>query len=584
VARIASAASQERRASRPETLRSQSRWLIRPAQVRALFWLSAKLRLRGYTRSWQQTVGLVVLLVFLVPLAVAVGVSSWFAYTWLDHPYAVELLFVVLFGLYVLWAILPLLQYTLNEGLDVTRLQTYPVTRAEQMVALVLVTLMDVSTLFIVGLFVAILVGWNMALNPVAIALTLAALALAYIHIVSLSQLVLATLMGLLRSRRYRDLSIILLAFFGAACAVSGQIISYLARGADVTALVSLPIVDYLQWTPPGMAAQAIARASEGAYGEAALWLAPLVALVPLLVALWAFALDRGITTAEAGGATRGGKRAAAATVAAPRPAARSTRSRRSLIPAPVRAVAGKDLRYYWRDPQLKAMILSSLLILVFIFLPRLTAGLGAFRTGGFLGSYALYAAPIPAIFLALNLSLNAFGLERQAAQTLFLFPVRPLYVLWGKNLAVAFVAAAALLVSTLGLAALSGRWEDVPTALTVGLAGVLVTMGCGNIISILLPNRVRQMRTGENRIAGENGCLRALLSGIALTIVWILLVPVAAAVALPLFLARSELLPLTLFAGVLYAVALYQLATWLIAPFMLKRAPEILEVVAREA
>jgi hypothetical protein len=43
-------------------------------------------------------------------------------------------------------------------------------------------------------------------------------------------------------------------------------------------------------------------------------------------------------------------------------------------------------------------------------------------------------------------------------------------------------------------------------------------------------------------------------------------------------------LLPLTLVASVLYAAALHQLATWLIAPSMLKRAPEILEVVAREA
>ena len=60
-------------------VQTQSRWLIRPAQVRTLFWLSAKLRLRGYTRSWQQTVGLVVLLVFLVPLAVAVGsrILAW---------------------------------------------------------------------------------------------------------------------------------------------------------------------------------------------------------------------------------------------------------------------------------------------------------------------------------------------------------------------------------------------------------------------------------------------------------------------------------------------------------------------------
>jgi ABC-2 type transport system permease protein len=528
-------------------------------------------------------VGLVVLLVFLVPLAVAVGVSSWFAYTLLERPYAVELLFVVLFGLYVLWALLPLLQYTLNEGLDVTRLQTYPVTRAEQMVALVLVTLMDVSTLFIVGLFVAILVGWSA--NPIAIAFTFAALAFAYIHIVSLSQLVLATLMGLLRSRRYRDLSIILFAFFGAACSFSSQIISYLLRDSDLSGLINLPVVGYLRWTPPGMAAQAIVRANEGSYGEAALWLLALVALIPLVVALWAVVLDRGITTAEAGGATRGGRRAAATHVAAPIPAARPARARRTLIPAPVRAVAGKDLRYFWRDPQLKAMILSSLLILVFIFLPRLTAGPEAFRSSnGFLGSYLVYVAPLPAVFLALNLSLNAFGLERQAAQTLFLFPVRPLYVLLGKNLAVAFVATLALLVSTLGLAALSGKWEDAPVAFTVGIAGMLVTMGCGNITSILLPSRVRQMRTGENRISGENGCLRAILSGIALAVVWILLTPVAAAVALPLLLSHSELLPLTLVASVLYAALLHQVATRIIAPYMLRRAPEILEVVAREA
>jgi ABC-2 type transport system permease protein len=332
------------------------------------------------------------------------------------------------------------------------------------------------------------------------------------------------------------------------------------------------------------MAAQVIVRANEGAYGEAALWLAALIALIPLVVALWAFILDRGITTAEAGGAARGGRRAAISPVAAPIPAARPARARRSLIPAPVMAIAGKDLRYFWRDPQLKAMTLSSLLILVFIFLPRLTAGPEAFRSSnGFLGSYLVYVAPIPAVFLSLNLSLNAFGLERQAAQTLFLFPVRPLYVLFGKNLAVAFVAILALLVSTLGLAALSGKWEDVPVALTIGIAGMLVTMGCGNIISILLPSRVRQMRSGENRISGENGCLRAILSGIALTIVWILLAPVAAAVALPLFLGHGELLPLTLVASVLYAAALHQLATQLIAPSMLKRAPEILEVVARD-
>jgi ABC-2 type transport system permease protein len=570
-------------------VRAQSRWLIRPSQVRALFWLSAKLRLRGYARNWQQTAGAIALLVFLLPLAAVAGVSTWFGYTLLDRPYAVELLFGVLFFLYILWAALPLLQYTVNEGLDVTRLQTYPVTRAEQMVALVLVTFMDVGTLFIMGLFVAILIGWSA--SPVALAFTFAALAFAYVHIVSLSQLILATLMGLLRSRRYRDLTIILFAFIGVTCSVSGQLVSYAARTSGFTAVVNLPIVEYLQWTPPGMAAQAIVRANEGAYTEAALWLAALIALVPLVIALWGFMLDRGITTAEAGGTPRGARRAAAPSaasarsLAAPAPVARASRAHRPLIPAPVRAIVGKDLRYYWRDPQLKAMMIGSLLFLVFIFLPRLTAGGSeSYRDGAsFVNSYLVYVAPLPAIFLTLTFSLNAFGLERQAAQMFFLFPVRPLHVLWGKNLAVAFIAVPVLIASSAGLAAVSGRWEDVPVAITVGIAGMLVAMGCGNIVSILLPTRVRQIRAGENRIAGENGCLRALLTSIAFTIVWILLAPVAAAVALPLLFSHADLLPLTLATGLVYAVALYQLATWLIAPVMLRRAPEILEIVTRD-
>ena len=40
-------------------------------------------------------------------------------------------------------------------------------------------------------------------------------------------------------------------------------------------------------------------------------------------------------------------------------------------------------------------------------------------------------------MIVALNLSLNSLGLERQALQMLYLFPVRPRDVFWGKNLTV---------------------------------------------------------------------------------------------------------------------------------------------------
>ena len=367
----------------------------------------------------------------------------------------------------------------MNEGLDVTRLQTYPVTRAEQMVALVLVTLMDVSTLFMIGLFVAILVGWSA--NPIAIAFTFAALAFAYIHIVSLSQLVLATLMGLLRSRRYRDLSIILFAFFGAAFSVLGQLINPILRASNPRALANIQVDLYLQYTPPGMAARAIALADAGSYALAGTWLLVLAGLALVVLALWGWILRRSVTSPESAGGTSRRARRRAENAAAIAAAARShvpgvngataveahAARRRRLLSGPVLAIAGKDARYLWRDPQLKASLLSSLFVLVFVVF--VDSG-GLFARGGFhLQPNTVLFAPIPTLIVALNLSLNALGLERQGLQMLFLFPVRPLDVFVGKNLTVGTVTFSAQVVLALILAAVSGGWVYVLMALAAG-------------------------------------------------------------------------------------------------------------------
>ena len=114
---------------------------------------------------------------------------------------------------------------------------------------------------------------------------------------------------------------------------------------------------------------------------------------------------------------------------------------------------------------------------------------------GSFLQSFAVLFAPLPALIIVLNLSLNAFGLEREGVQTLFLFPVRPLDVFWGKNLAVGSLAISVEVVLTLGLAAITGGWAYVPSALVGGFAATLVMMACGNVTSVLLPLRMRRMR-----------------------------------------------------------------------------------------
>src|SRR5262245_7944472 len=224
IAQTSTAASPAEAARRPG-LRSIS-FALNPAHVRMLLWLRLKLTLRGYARSWQRVVGLIFGLLFLIPLAGGLTFLTATGYTDLGRPAATQLLFGVVALLYLIWAVLPLLQYSLNDGLDVTKLQISPLTRCEQMVSLVLATFFDLATLFLLALYPAAFLGWHA--TPVAAAFTLVALAIAYVHTVSLSHLVLAALMGLLRSRRFRDLSIIIFALFGTICSFSNQIIARL--------------------------------------------------------------------------------------------------------------------------------------------------------------------------------------------------------------------------------------------------------------------------------------------------------------------------------------------------------------------
>ncbi|HET9981906.1 MAG TPA: hypothetical protein VFQ32_15760 [Ktedonobacterales bacterium] len=597
MAGIAAATPDTKGRTRPGASRFGLRW----SHIRALLWLRWKLTLRGYTRSGRQLVGFIFTALFIVFLAVALGFGTGAGYLLLDRPGAAQVLFFVLVGLWLAWAALPLMQYTLNEGLDVTKLQTYPLTRAEQMVSLVLATLFDLGALVIFALFAAIIVGWHT--TPLSLLITLVALALAYVLIIATSQLLLAALMSILRSRRFRDLMVVFFALFGVSCALINQFVSRAMVGFRPEAFAALHLDQYLQWFPTGMAARAITLADRGDYLAALPWLGMMVVLIPILVALWAWALDLGITTAESSGAgprrrsrrgrargTAGVASAGVATGVATGAAATAVGagSRRGTgwgpFSGPALAIAGKDLRYFWRDPQIKASVLSSSFIIVFILLPSLFGGerVDVGRPGGGFGlpvaTWQILVAPLPAVFITLNLALNAFGMEREGVQTLFLFPVRPLDILRGKNLAVASVAFAMSVLMTALVAAIGSAWAEAPMALGYGIAAVLAVMGCGNVFSVLLPMRVRRMRMGQGNFASSgNGCLRTIMMGVATWATYLVLAPVAAALLLPLILGQPGWLVISLPASIVYGLVFYEVMTRIAAAQLLKRAPEIL-------
>ncbi len=588
---------------------ARSDFTIRPSHVRTLLWLRWKLTLRGYTRSVRRIISLVLLMLIMLPFVGFLAFGTTKGYDALPRAAAAQLLFGVVGLLYLIWAALPLLQYTLNEGLDVTKLQTFPLTRGEQMVSLVLSTLMDISTLFLVALYAAVIAGWHA--TPLATAVTLVALAVAYVHTVGLSQLVLAALMGLLRSRRFRDVSVIVFALMGSACSLASQVISRALSYRDPSELASIHIDRYLQWTPPGMAIRAVVLADQGEYVQALPWLVGALALVPVLLTVWARVLEHGITTAETSGSGSRGRarrrgRLAVASAAGPSVPSQTSAQlsiagtpSRAIPAVPVQtaeerrwrplsgaalAIARKDALYLWRDPQLKAVLLSTLLAGAFILVPQLYTGRRAASSVG-LGENGVLLAAVPTLFFVLSFSLNALGMERQGLQTLFLYPIRPLDVFWGKNLVMGGIAMALQLVFAVVLAVTNGGWINVPVALGIGLAAVLVEMGCGNVTSVLVPFRMRQMRMGDTgSMSSESGFLRGIVSLITMMVTALLLTPVAAAVVIPLVIGHRVLLFATIPAAVLYAAVFHQITTRLIAPRMLTRAPEILAATTREA
>ncbi|HET9109739.1 MAG TPA: hypothetical protein VFN78_02830 [Ktedonobacterales bacterium] len=570
-------------------------WSLRPRQVGALLALRWKLGVRMYRRSVSALIGLVALLFFTLGFAAMGGFLTALGYLQLPRAAASQLLFGALGLLYFAWAVLPALQYSVNEGLDVSKLHAYPITRAERMVALVLSTLFDPASLIVLSIFAAVVVGWHA--TALATVITVAALALLYVHVVGLSQCTLAVLVGLLRSRRYRDLSVIVFALVSVACSLSGQFASTLVRHASGLRMLSrLDLGLYLQWTPPGLATRAIIFANTGETLGALPWLVGLAALTPVLFTVWAWVLDRGVTSPEGGGSTRAPRRRPAP---APAPSAAGSplgaalalqgvesAHRRPHIMSPViAAIAVKDLRYFWRDPQIKAALLSSLVLLFVVFAPDLTHGDSnpTNYVAQHLAGYQPLLAPLPALLIVLTLSLNAFGLERQGLQTLFLTPARPLDVLWGKNVAVGAVAFTAQLALITAVCAVSHDWNAMPLAIIEGGSAILALLGAGNIASVLLPLRVRQLHMGSNNISSESGCLRSVISLAALWGTLFALTPVFLLLLLPLLLDHPQWLifaaPLALF----YGFSLYQVATLLIAPRLLKRQPEILSVVARD-
>lgn len=559
--------------------------VIHGDKLRWLFWLRWKLFLRGFSRDRSRVISTIFLIIFGIPFFGAIAVGTAFGYRLLPYPANSELLFLVLTAIYLMWLALPLLEFTVNEGLDVSKLMPFPLTRLELMASLLLSTLLDIPMFGLMLVLLAVIIGWAVSV-PVAI-FTILAMLVFYVQIVGMSQLVLALLMRTLQSRRFRDLSILVIALFSTACYLSSQLVSRaLSSGGFEANLQNAVFSRYLQWLPPGYSASVVQNAFTGNWGVALVWFAVSIIAAIVVLYLWSQVLEHSLNTPEISGAVRTRTRRVQAqrTTIDQALVPASSSARQGFLSSQTITIALKEWKYFWRDPQLKAMLFQSVIYVAIVVLYPIISATSGSRSTSF--SVGLFSVPL-AVFLSMFiLSYNTLGMEREGLTTLFLFPIDPRRILLGKNLSVAVLGLAELILLMIITAALSRATNLIIPVFVVGLAVIAVVLACGNVTSIFFPTKMRAYARGfraTGASSGNQGCIRGILSLAMMIVTVIVLLPVAAAAFVPIILHAEWLWVFCIPVALLYAIAIYALVMWFAAPQLLKRAPEILAVVARD-
>ena len=262
-----------------------------PSLLRPMLWLRGKLTVRQFTRERGRIIGAIFVFLIFGPMVVGAAWGTAVAYRNLPEHLDTGLLGGVFVILWLIWLVFPLVFSSVNEGMDITRLLIYPLSRRDMILGTLVGTVFDYPTFLILPLFGAMIFGFGFGL-PVLLAIVLG-----YAHAVIIGQLVLTVLGGIVQSRRFRDITIIFFSLLGGSCYFLQQgFISLMSRlGTEVNEemILALRPLNILQWFPTGALARFVEQAQLGNWSNATLWLLYSLVFLGLFTAIWVSGLYR---------------------------------------------------------------------------------------------------------------------------------------------------------------------------------------------------------------------------------------------------------------------------------------------------
>ncbi len=537
-------------------------------------WHFARLKLallRGGLKvgGWQQVAGLVVGTLFALPLT-AGGFISLAALRAAPADVAEAVAVVSFVFLALAWALLPLLTFAADSAVDPAKLVLLPLRPRQLAIGLFVASCIGLPPLATLAALSGAVVGFAPA-GP-GLVVVVVAVVLEFVLCVLAARALTTALSRWLRSRRVRDLTIVVVSLGALTLNLGVQVLvrsTRPSRLADLDWLRSLGRA--LGWLPPGWAARAMAAAGRGgSLPVAALELAGAAVAVLLLACWWYASLRRVLTTVEPSGQPQRVGHAAGSAAAGLFP-----RAVRRLLPLDRRgAVAAKDLRYFARHPRLRVLWLTAALFAVilpgFLLLsrngPRELAALGALASLYMLNSGALnqFGADGPAYWV----NVAAGGGSRAD--------------LVGKNLALALPGFALVSVVSLALSAIGGGWVYLPVTLCLAAGTLGIMLGVADYVSIRFPFALANVSTNVWASQGAGaGCAVGLVQLLAMGVEGALMLPLGALLVVGLVAWRPALAILCPF-SVGYGYALWRLGVHLGAEWLDAHQPELLAALSQ--
>lgn len=514
--------------------------------------LFVRLKLRLLRASLRKPARLVLVILGLVLGVLMVGLFGASLVVFRDEPRTAAALGTLIAAVLALgWATVPIAAFGVDETLDVGRLALLPIRRERLLTGLLAAAFLGVApilTVLLVGVAAAAVVH-----SAAAVPVALVAFVLVSTMCLLLGRLTTSALSRLLRSRRGRDLAVLV----GLLVVLAAQLPRLLVQNLDEERL--LVIGDVLRWTPPGAGIRSVADASAGSWGPALAELLYAAVTVAALLAGWYVALGAALTVVDA--------------------STERTRSRRrpgliALLPGGrLGAVAGKELRYAWRDPRLK-----------FSWLQMMVFGLAvpAFSLLHAGGRFAPLLVGMLSALLVSSLAFNQYGPEGSAFWMSVVVTATERDArtdLAGRNTATALVVGIWVLVASTALAVVTGTPSAVPLALGAGAAVLGAGLGVGAVLSVLAPYPVPDQPGAAFAGPGAGrGCLAGLF--------WLLGSAVTASASAPVWAPalvwgdRPAVVPAVLVGGLAWGAGLAWVGRRIAAQQLVVRLPELLVAV----